>query len=430
MTAVPTLPFVLLKAHKPYSTSDIVALNAAAATSAPLTSATMTATGRSSSSHSLMDSRPVLRSASTTDARASPGLGIEAAPTSSISSSTAPATVKATDPSTDSNPISSLSSVIQTRAIHPQVHYIFEDDPLESDILESIPKSRSITLDLDPKSGTISNVESFMTHLQIMDIKLVPLQTTLTNATTTVMTTTTNAATSASSASLNSLGVIPSAGNTDTGSEGSHNNIAHTQVFAMTDTTSSINNTNNGSPLAAAAAAALYRTDSYGASSNQSSMTMSSTKMARKTSERSLMGQAGITLAPAASLTATARGNDIEDDLKSHRNDDATLPTAILNASISVSAAGASSPSSSIREPIIKDWTLVIDVVEVDEEDHESDSEVLDQSMISSLDTDVIPGNYLSHCEALLKSFSARNLLVHKMIDFNDISPPLKGNPH
>ncbi|KAF9103445.1 hypothetical protein BGX29_003360 [Mortierella sp. GBA35] len=62
---------------------------------------------------------------------------------------------------------------IQTRTLHPQVHYIFEDDPLESEILESIPKSQCITMDLDPRSGTIKNVESFLTQLQVMDVKLV-----------------------------------------------------------------------------------------------------------------------------------------------------------------------------------------------------------------------------------------------------------------
>lgn len=37
-----------------------------------------------------------------------------------------------------------------------------------------------------------------------------------------------------------------------------------------------------------------------------------------------------------------------------------------------------------------------------------SESELLEHSMISSMDTDLIPQDYISHCDALLQSFSAR----------------------
>ena len=37
-----------------------------------------------------------------------------------------------------------------------------------------------------------------------------------------------------------------------------------------------------------------------------------------------------------------------------------------------------------------------------------SGSELLEGSIISSLDTDMMPEDYLTHCEALLKSFNAR----------------------
>ncbi|KAG0340443.1 hypothetical protein BG004_006406, partial [Podila humilis] len=62
---------------------------------------------------------------------------------------------------------------VRSRIVHPQIHYIFENDPLETELLESVPKSRCITLDLDPKTGVVSNVESFLTGLQVMDVKLV-----------------------------------------------------------------------------------------------------------------------------------------------------------------------------------------------------------------------------------------------------------------
>lgn len=67
-----------------------------------------------------------------------------------------------------------------------------------------------------------------------------------------------------------------------------------------------------------------------------------------------------------------------------------------------------------------KDWGIVIEAVEAEEKTMETDSELLEQSMISSLDTDALPQDSLSYCEALLKSFSARNLLVKKVIDYND----------
>ncbi|KAF8943966.1 hypothetical protein BGZ47_004809 [Haplosporangium gracile] len=65
------------------------------------------------------------------------------------------------------------SPSVQTRILHPQVHYIFENDPLETEILESIPKSQCITMDFDPRSGVIKNVESYLTQLQVIDVRLV-----------------------------------------------------------------------------------------------------------------------------------------------------------------------------------------------------------------------------------------------------------------
>ncbi|KAF9968606.1 hypothetical protein BGZ70_001736 [Mortierella alpina] len=192
-----------------------------------------------------------------------------------------------------SNNSSSAPSTLQVRTLHPQVHYIFENDPLESDILESVPKSRSITLDFDPRTGTIGNVESFLTHLQVMDVKLVPFQATLPSL-----------STSSSSTSLNSM-MRHHAG---TGGEGE---------------------------------------------------------------DKAQAGMAG----------GGGGGGGVG-----------------------------------------KDWTLVINAVEVDGKDLDSESEMLEQSMLSSFDTDMGSEDPLVYSDALLKSFQTRNMLVRKVIDYTTSS--------
>ncbi|KAI1319206.1 hypothetical protein EDD11_004600 [Mortierella claussenii] len=391
MAAVPTLPFVLLKVHKPSSTSEILAADAAAAAAAASSSSTPATTGapRSSTSYLSHSPRPKTHPADVEAAPLSPASGggtgallsLDTSRTTSGVSQTFPplgATSATTAPVAPQLP----SSSIQSRTIHPQVHYIFENDPLESEILESIPKSRCITLDLDPKTGTIKNVESFLTSLQVMDVKLEPFQITpgdgssgggggggvSNKPTATVMS-------SFSSASTHSLGR-----NAVGGSNNSLNNTSRIAVQAM-DAGRVVDNSS------VPALVALRRTHSSGASSVQSSMTISATRMARQPSDKSLVNHASGTAAAAAAAAAATADND-------------------SNHTDGTNSVGA------------KDWTLVIEAVEADDKDFESDSELLEQSMISSLDTDMMPDDYLSHCDALLKSFSARNHLVSKVIDY------------
>lgn len=116
MSGIPSLPYVVLKCHKPLLASDIL-----------------------SQSHDSPDNAHQTRHTSTGSAVGSPN----------------------------------LQTAVHTRTIHPMIHYIFDNDPLEAAILENVPKSRCITLDLDPKSGMVTNVESFLTELQVMEVKLV-----------------------------------------------------------------------------------------------------------------------------------------------------------------------------------------------------------------------------------------------------------------
>ncbi|KAF9398714.1 hypothetical protein BGX21_007378 [Mortierella sp. AD011] len=335
MAAVPTLPFVVLKAHKPCSASDI--LDAAAAAN-PSTDAL----------------QPPLSTVAAMNGASSP-ISPSISRTGSMNRIPSMQRLRS-----DSNTLrdsatasGSLALATKTRTIHPQVHYIFEDDPLESEILESIPKSRYITLDLDPRTGTIKNVESFLTNLQVMDVKLMPFQSALT--------------TSSSTSSLNPFTVNVSG-------SGNINGV-------QTNDSDSSGSAGNLNP-------AFGKAGSSGPSSLQSSMTVSASKMGGRLSERGLANQPG------------AGGESV-------KNDERTSATA--------NTAGS------------KDWTLVIDAVEVEEKDQDSDSELLDQSMISSLDTDALPNDYLSHCDALLKSFTTRNLLVQKVIDYTGANSSLSG---
>ncbi|KAF9345628.1 hypothetical protein BGX26_002932 [Mortierella sp. AD094] len=357
----PILSHSLLKAHKPCSASDILDA-AAAANSSPTSAAIMAA--QSSNFSPSQGLTQALRSTSTDAAPLILSPLSTVAATNGASSPISPSISRTGSmnhiPSmqrlrSDSNTLrdsattsGSLALMTQTRTIHPQVHYIFEDDPLESEILESIPKSRYITLDLDPRTGTIKNVESFLTNLQVMDVKLVPFQSALT--------------TSSSTSSLNPLTINVSGSG----------NINAIQINDS-DNSGSAGNLNP----------ALGRVGSSGPSSLQSSMTVGG-----RLSERGLANQSG------------GGGESIKNDER--------MPTT-------PNAAGP------------KDWTLVIEAVEVEEKEQDSDSELLDQSMISSLDTDTTPEDYLSHCDALLKSFNTRNLLVQKVIDYAGANSSLSG---
>ncbi|KAG0252848.1 hypothetical protein BG011_006713 [Mortierella polycephala] len=361
MATAPTLPFVVLKAHKPSSANDIITAGI----------------GQSSSSSSLSPPRPTpldfsltstppsstaagTTAASNTSGSQLPDTIINNAPAQQASwpsthsrnnSLTAPATTTNTTTTAFGTPLE--STTIQTRTLHPQVHYIFEDDPLEAEILESIPRSRCITLDLDPRLGTVKNVESFVSHLQVMDVKLVPFQPAPPGS-------------SSSSLSLNSP-----AGN---------NSANDGQIGSATTITRPT----------------VVRTASPGSSSIQSIMS-TSTKLKRQPSENklgNLMDVGG---------SGSGGGVNSETDGQDLRKADAS--------SIGTAA---------------KDWMLVIEAVESDENEQQSDSTLLEQSMISSLDTETTLENYLLRSEALLKSFCARNSLVHRVLEYSSTT----GSPH
>ncbi|KAF9181210.1 hypothetical protein BGZ51_000587 [Haplosporangium sp. Z 767] len=351
MATAPTLPLVVLKAHKPISANDIISAGV----------------GQSSSSSSLSPPRPTpldfsltsappsstaagATTASNTSRSQLPGTTTNNAPAqqaprpstlSRNNSTTATATATTT---TSAKPLE--STAIQVRTLHPQVHYIFEDDPLEAEILGSIPRSRCITLDLDPRSGTVKNVESFVNHLQIMDVKLVPFQPAPPGS-------------PSSSLSVNSF-----AGN---------NNSNDGQVGSTTTTTR---------PTVA-------RTASSGSSSIHSVMS-TSMKLKRQLSENKPGNSADVGgSGSGGGINSEIEGQDLR---KTH-------------ASSTVTAA--------------KDWTLVIEAVESDENQQQSDSALLEQSMVSSLDTEMTLENYLLRSEALLKSFCARNSLVQRVLEYS-----------
>ncbi|KAF9149048.1 hypothetical protein BG015_009186 [Linnemannia schmuckeri] len=203
------------------------------------------------------------------------------------------------------------SSSVQTRTLHPHIHYIFESDPLETEILESIPKSQCITMDFDPRSGVVKNVESYLTQLQVMDVRLVQ----------------------------------------SFGQEGQG---------ALGGPSSSL------SPPSASASGTGMGTGSGGVDAGVGAVSTSSSASSLKATTTTTTGTGG------GATTATVAS---------------------------------------------KDWTLVIDAVELDRRDQES------------LDTDSIPEDYLLHCEAIMKSFSARNLLLRKVIDYANATSSPTGTP-
>ncbi|KAF9561639.1 hypothetical protein EC968_005650 [Mortierella alpina] len=76
-----------------------------------------------------------------------------------------------------------------------------------------------------------------------------------------------------------------------------------------------------------------------------------------------------------------------------------------------------------------KDWTLVINAVEVDGKDLDSESEMLEQSVLSSFETDMGSEDPLAYSDALLKSFQTRNMLVRKVIDYTASTSSSTSSP-
>ncbi|KAG0070678.1 hypothetical protein BGZ90_012550 [Linnemannia elongata] len=470
--AVPTLPFVTLLAHKPSAPHEILAATTAITSpptpavpiagrigvggggggggGGPNATAATTMT-RSSSSVSLHPPRSGssdishLRSASSSaglTAGGGVGVGISGSGTSlsaggrlmsvgMLRSSTAPVpqhhnppttattsttTTTAVTTSTSSGIPSALtdlstntpmSTTVQTRTLHPQVHYIFENDPLETEILESIPKSQCITMNFDPRSGVIKNVESYLTQLQVMDVRLVQsfgqevqqgqvqgvtlggssssLSPPSASATGTGVGTGGGAGTEAvsSSSSASSLKATTTTSGGGGGRGPADDNRTHsiTSPPQPNPSTSSPSSSSSGAPTSGGTL--LARTNSLSSSTLQSSF---------KTSRRS-----------------TDKGTRGDTSVSDDKSSSSATTTATTMAT--------------------KDWTLVIDAVELDRRDQESDSQLLEQSMVSSLDTDSIPEDYILHCDALMKSFSARNLLLRKVIDYANTTTSPTGTP-
>lgn len=178
MAAVPTLPFVVLRAHRPCSVNDIINAQATEPQNASLPGGSSPSSLNHRAppgSSSLDESRPLATTPAGTGTSTSLITPDILRPRSESMGGGAMNIIPgSTAAMATTLPIATLlSSATHSWTIQPQVHYIFENDPLEMDILGSIPRSRCITLDLDPRSGSIKNVESFLPNLQVMDVKLV-----------------------------------------------------------------------------------------------------------------------------------------------------------------------------------------------------------------------------------------------------------------
>ncbi|GJJ70828.1 hypothetical protein EMPS_03178 [Entomortierella parvispora] len=327
MSSLPVLPFVVLRAHKPGTAEDILAQQG------PLQSESMET-----------PTFAITPSSASTTAKGS----LRKSPTSLSTGEASGGSTKDTSTGKASTP-----TIFQTRTLHPQVHYLFENDPLEAEILDSIPKSRCITLDLDPRSGMISHVESYLAELQVMDVRWESLSL------------------------AQQLSPSPSLSSSS----------PHTEaVSTLADSTSSPSS---------------VRT--------VSSVVMNSTSLSRRPSDRSLK-------APLSSLFSESSGTSANTGGGSSSQDGKPTASPSRSPSGATLSPGTEEASGGVNH---KDLSLVIYAVEMDPLDQQhSDSELLETSMISSLDTESIPEDYLSHCDALLKSFSSRNALVKKVIDF------------
>ncbi|KAG0043695.1 hypothetical protein BGZ83_011127 [Gryganskiella cystojenkinii] len=366
---LPTLPFVVLRAHKPGSAEDIQAQRVVAPPSMKYESDSRTSPFQPSSAVAPSSKPSSLKKSSSA---LSSGASIKTVSSgSSDAAKQTPVTKASTLGSISPSPSPSTVVYHQTRTLTSHVHYLFENDPLEAEILESIPKSRCITLDLDPQSGMISHVESYMPELQVMDVH------------------------------WESLSFLPSSGPGQT-------ELTPSQKRPSSSLSSSSSSASVSASLPATAVAAS-NSGSLTRSSTSSSVVMNSSSLPRRPSERNLRGQ-----------QQQQPGEDKVNSLVTPRS-----PSAPVLSSVSPTVEGEATAITTSGGGAVaghKDLTLVIEVVEMDESDQQhsysDSSELLDASMISSLGTDSIPEDYLSHCDALLKSFSSRNTLVKKVIDY------------
>ncbi|KAG0245232.1 hypothetical protein BGW41_002701 [Actinomortierella wolfii] len=326
----PSLPLVVIKAQKPSTIQEIrdqallttrdVHTTATATTATTTAAATSTATPgsrRSASISSDYNQHPQQHLPLHDDIP--PSIASSMAALAATSSSPSNADLM----SSSSSPLPPLAA-IQTRTIHPQVHYVFaDDDPQASSLLSQLPKQRTISLHLDPTTGLITNVDSFIPEFQITSIQAVPVPSPNTPSSA--------FQTSSSSASLSTGGATTAVNTTSPPSPAPIPTSTQTQGLSSSSHSSSSLNTHH----------------------NQSSSTiLAQTKAAR--------GQvATITSGPSSTGTTTSGSS-------SSVTGGGTSAVSKQVGQSEPSSVAEPPPTAQPQQPVYRDWTLVIEGVETD----------------------------------------------------------------
>ncbi|KAG0268345.1 hypothetical protein DFQ27_006968 [Actinomortierella ambigua] len=247
------------------------------------------------------------------------------------------------------------AGAIQTRTIHPQVHYVFaDDDPQASNLLSQLPKARTISLHLDPATGRISGVDSFIPEFQITNIRAIPVPSPNTPSSTLQA--------SASSSSLSGGGGSSSNSNSGGGTTSA--------------TTSGVSAISPSPPASAQATATLLQGQSSSSSSSSiahhnlaSSTILGQTKAARGQLSTSTSagsgGSGGISSSGSSGgVSGTAGTSSMSRQASLKEASSMTEPGPPPPPSSSSSSSSSSSVTSS--QPVYRDWTLVIEGVETD----------------------------------------------------------------
>ncbi|KAF9979369.1 hypothetical protein BGZ73_000063 [Actinomortierella ambigua] len=334
----PSLPLVVIKAQKPSSIQEIrdgallMARGATTSTTTTIPTAAATSTGGS-------HRRPSIDSHHYT-----PQEDIPPRVASSIAALATPSSPTPSHHDTTQSPSASSSSLltsfspaaIQTRTIHPQVHYVFaDDDPHASNLLSQLPKERTISLHLDPATGRISEVDSFIPEFQIMSVRAIPVPSPTTPSS--------NLQTSASSSSSLSGGSGGGGGIATAATNTPGTNAVSSLSSAPAQTTAALL---QGPPSSSSSSIAHHNL--------ASSTILGQTKAARgqlSTNTGASSGNSGLNSAATGTTGSSAMSRQ------------ASLKDASSMAEPSVPH---SSSSLSSSQPVYRDWTLVIEGVETD----------------------------------------------------------------
>ncbi|KAG0238350.1 hypothetical protein BGW42_005583 [Actinomortierella wolfii] len=328
----PSLPLVVIKAQKPSSIQEI--RDQALLTTRDVhttATATTTTTAAAATSAATPGSRRSASISSDNNQHPQQHLPLHDDIPPSIASSMAALAATSSSPSnadrmsSPSSPLPPLAA-IQTRTIHPQVHYVFaDDDPQASSLLSQLPKQRTISLHLDPATGLITNVDSFIPEFQITSIQAVPVPSPNTPSSA--------FQTSSSSASLSTGGA-----------------------------TTAVNATSPPSPApiptsttqAQGLSSSSHSSSSLNTHHNQSSSTiLAQTKAAR--------GQvATITSGPSSTGTTTSGSSS------SSVTGGGTSAVSKQVGQSEPSSVAEPPPTAQPQQPVYRDWTLVIEGVETD----------------------------------------------------------------